>query len=151
MDIEYPVKLAVTLKPIINKTAPEVLISVPGHAVVETLWRPKEIEFDFSASQAAWLEIKFLNKNYNEYTSSHDMAVIVDRVEFFGIADPRFVWAGVYCPDYPEPWYSQQSPLPAPALTNHNYLGWNGVWRLDFDVPVFGWIHRTMGMGWVYS
>jgi hypothetical protein len=79
------------------------------------------------------------------------MAVIIDSVEFFGISDPRFVWAGVYWPEYPEPWLSQQNPSPQAALTNHNYLGWNGVWRLNFDVPVFTWIHKTLGMGWIYQ
>jgi hypothetical protein len=150
MATDYLVKLAINLSPRINRTPPEVSISVPGHVTHETLWKPKRIELEYSGSQGQ-LEVKFHNKNYNEYTGTHDMAVIIDSVEFFGISDPRFVWAGVYWPEYPEPWLSQQTPPPQTALTNHNYLGWNGVWRLNFDVPVFTWMHKTLGMGWIYQ
>lgn len=150
MDTKYKVKLAITLSPRINITPPEVIVSVPGYTTHETLWKTKRIEAEF-VDKAGFLDVKFFNKKYEETTGDKDMAVIIDQVEFFGISDPRFVWAGIYCPEYPEPWYSQQSSKPEPALTLHNYLGWNGVWRLEFDVPVFSWIHRTLDMGWIYS
>lgn len=150
MATNYSVKLAINLVPKINLTPPEVFVSVPGYVVRETLWKPKRIELEYLGSHGE-LEVKFTNKNYNETVDGKDMAVIIDSVEFFGISDPRFVWAGVYCPEYPEPWYSQQQIKPEPALTAHNYLGWNGVWKLEFDVPVFTWMHQTLGMGWIYS
>ena len=139
-------KVAVTLTPKLDDIAPEVFVSVPGHVVRHTLRETQRIELEFDAP-VGWLEIVFMNKPELD----HNMAVIVDQVEFFGITDARFVWAGVYTPKYPEPWYSQQTSPPPAKLPQHNYMGWNGVWRLDFDVPVFTWIHQTLSLGWIYS
>ena len=139
-------KVAITLTPKIHKLAPEVSVSVPGHLVNETLWRTKRIDLEFDAAQG-WIEVELANKP----ALDPDMAVIIDQVEFFGISDPRFVWAGVYTPNYPEPWYSEQSPPPPAQLHQQNYLGWNGRWRLDFSVPVFTWMHQTLNLGWIYS
>jgi len=139
-------KVAVTLTPLIHNLAPDVFVSVPGHVVRETLWGPKRIELEFDAA-TGWIEVVFMNKP----PLDPDMAVVIDQVEFFGISDPRFVWAGVYTPSYPEPWYSEQDPPPPAQLRHQNYLGWNGRWRLDFSVPVFTWMHQTLNLGWIYS
>lgn len=146
MATEYLVQMAVTLTPKIGTAAPEVQISVPGHCVTHVLHQTEKIHLEFAAT-SGWLEIKFCNKPEID----HDMAIIVDRIEFFGISHPKFVWQGVYRPDYPEPWYSQQSSVPAPTLPACNYLGWNGRWRLDFDVPVFTWMHQVQDLGWIYQ
>jgi hypothetical protein len=146
MATEFPVKLAVTLTPKLTKTSPYVLVSVPGHVHRIELWETKRIELEFTAS-VAWLEVTF----YNKPDIDNTMAVIVEQVEFFGISDPKFVWAGVYTPKYPEPWYHQQIPSPAAQLHQQNYLGWNGTWRLDFEIPVFTWIHTIQNLGWIYQ
>ena len=139
-------KLAITLTPVHTDLVPDVFISVPGQVVRETLHTTKRIELEFDAP-VGWLEIVFMNKPDNDAS----MAVVVDKVEFFGIADPKFVWAGVYTPKYPEPWYSQQIEKPPAQLPQQNYMGWNGTWRLDFTVPVFTWMHQTLSLGWVYQ
>jgi hypothetical protein len=139
-------KIAIVLTPILNKTPPDVFVSVPGSVVRETLWDTKTIELEFDAP-VGWVEVVFMNKPELD----HDMAVIVDRVEFFGVSDPKFVWAGVYTPKYPEPWYSEQAEKPPAQLPQQNYMGWNGTWRLDFSVPVFTWMHKTMNLGWIYQ
>jgi hypothetical protein len=146
MTTEYLVQIAVTLTPKFGGVAPEVRVSVPGHAVSQVLHQTQKIQLEFVAD-TGWLEINFCNKP----DLDHTMAVIVDSVEFFGISDPKFAWRGVYCPDYPEPWYSQQCPAPAAELPGCNYLGWNGRWRLDFDVPVFSWMHQVQNLGWIYQ
>jgi hypothetical protein len=146
MATEYLVQAVLTLTPKIGVAAPEVRVSVPRYSVTHVLQQTEKIQLEFVAS-SGWLEIEF----YNKSDLDHDMAVIVDSVEFFGISDPKFVWHGVYCPKYPEPWYSQQQPLPAVALPACNYMGWNGSWRLSFDVPVFEWMHRVQDLGWIYQ
>jgi hypothetical protein len=139
-------KIAVTLTPNPSKIAPEVFVAVPGHVIRETLWETKRIELEFDAP-VGWLEVVFMNKPEFD----QDMAVTIDQVEFFGIADPKFVWAGVYSPKYPEPWYSQQPVTPPAELSQQTYMGWNGMWRLDFTVPVFTWMHQTLNLGWIYQ
>ena len=139
-------KVAITLTPKLNQLPPEVFVSVPGYTTREVLWETKRIELEFNAP-VGWLEIVFMNKPNND----PDMAVMIDKVEFFGISDPRFVWAGVYTPKYPEPWYSQQTEKPLAQLSQQTYMGWNGKWRLEFTVPVFTWMHKTLNLGWIYS
>ena len=139
-------KVAVTLTPKSSKIAPEVFVSVPGHVVHEILWDTKRIELEFD-TPVGWLEVVFMNKPELD----QDMAVVIDQVEFFGIADSKFVWAGVYTPKYPEPWYRQQPVKPPAELSQQTYMGWNGRWRLDFTVPVFTWIHQTLNLGWTYQ
>jgi hypothetical protein len=146
MTTDYLVQMAVTLTPKIGITAPEVQISVPGYRTTHVLQQTEKIQLEFVAA-TGWLDIVFCNKSELD----GEMAVIVDRIEFFGISHPKFVWSGVYYPQYPKLWHSQQCPAPAAELPGSDYMGWNGRWRLDFDVPVFGWMHRTQGLGWIYQ
>jgi hypothetical protein len=147
MTTEYPiVKLAVTLTPVFDKTAPDVLISVPGQIIRKTLCKTQRFELEFAAPWG-WLEVVFLNKPELD----NSMSVSIDTVEFFGISDPKFAWKGVYTPIYPEPWYSEQLIKPEKELPGATYLGWNGAWRLNFTVPVFTWMHQVQGLGWIYQ
>ena len=146
MATEYLVQMAVTLTPKIGNVVPEVQISVPGYSARYVLQHTKKIQLEFTADQG-WLDILFFNK----VDSDADTAIIIDSIEFFGITDPQFVWTGTYCPIYPEPWHSQQISKPATQLHQQNYLGWNGTWRLDFEVPVFTWIHKIQNLGWIYQ
>lgn len=92
------------------------------------------------------LEIEHKNKPPHDA----DTALIVTSIAFNDIASDKFAWRGVYTPAYPEPWASEQSDL-APELPANNYLGWNGVWRLEFTVPIFTWIHQVEDLGWIYD
>ena len=77
------------------------------------------------------------------------MAVEIESVTVEGITVDRFKWAGIYTPNYPEPWASTQTNL-QPTLQSATYLGWNGRWELPFSVPIFTWIHQTENLGWIY-
>jgi hypothetical protein len=81
-----------------------------------------------------------------------DTALIVKAIQFNNIDGEQFVWQGRYQPDYPEPWAAQQQAQGIqlePELAS-NYLGWNGVWRLEFSAPIFTWIHEVKNLGWIY-
>lgn len=138
------VKLRVSLIPVAR---PWVRIQAPGFDHRQRLSGPAVFDIDFySAESQQTLTIEHHDKSDLDATT----AVMIDSVSFFGIQDPRFAWAGVYRPCYPEPWASQQADL-ADELSPHTYLGWNGVWRLTFGVPVFTWIHRVQNLGWIYG
>lgn len=94
------------------------------------------------------LSVAFSNKEDSDtdLVNKRDKAVVIKEIEFFGIHSPRFVWAGEYRPIYPP--HMQDQPE---TLKYHNYLGWNGVWYLDFTVPIFTWIHQTEDFGWIYD
>jgi hypothetical protein len=80
--------------------------------------------------------------------------VRITSLAFNGIASAKFIWHGRYCPEYPEPWATEQQAqglVLESEISNTDYLGWNGEWSLDFTVPVFTWIHKTENLGWIYD
>jgi hypothetical protein len=94
--------------------------------------------------------IKYYNKSHSDLKQS----IQIKSIKLNSIEDSRFIWAGVYCPTYPEPWASQQRQQGAvllPTLNNTDYLGWAGTWTLTFDVPIFTWIHKTTNLGTIYD
>jgi hypothetical protein len=140
----YPVKMSVTLRPVDN---PEVRIGINGGLFPLRLDKTETINFEFESDVPCELTVELINKTAQE-------AVVIESVSFFGIEDPKFAWAGVYTPVYPEPWATEQRDqgvVLKPQLCPHTYLGWNGKWTLTFTVPVFTWIHRVQNLGWIYG
>lgn len=156
MAIKYPVKIAVTLRPVWHQDPPRIRVGIDNNLTEIDLRKNTTINFDFESDSACELSVEFLNKQDSDTVpeSGLDKAVIIENVSFFGISDPKFVWAGIYTPNYPEPWATQQQSQGVALkqhLTPHNYLSWNGKWRLTFTVPVFTWIHQTQDLGWIYG
>lgn len=144
---DYRVHLKVALQP---QGQPQVRVRLGDQSRLQQIDQATVFAFDVVAQQSVILEIELLNKN----DLDADTAVNIDSIEIFGISDPRFVWAGHYTPDYPEPWATQQRLAGhdlAPVLTNHTYLGWRGVWRLEISLPAFTWMHQTQGLGLIYE
>lgn len=83
-----------------------------------------------------------------------DQAIRIRSLALGGIVDQRLIWQGQYRPCYPEPWASQQRRAGnnlSDVLGNTDYLGWNGIWQLEFTVPVYAWLHQSMNLGWLYD
>lgn len=102
------------------------------------------------------LSVEFYNKKDNDTIVSQglDKAVIINSITLNNITDPKFIWSGIYQPEYPEPWATEQKNAGVhleTELTNTNYLGWNGEWSLVFSTPVFTWIHQLQNLGWIYE
>jgi hypothetical protein len=127
----------------------ECIVFLDGEPVTfdRTISGPTSYSVDQELSAGSHtLEIKHHRKLPTDATT----AVIIKSIAFNDITSDKFVWAGVYTPNYPEPWASKQTDL-AKEITNTNCLGWNGVWRLEFTAPVFTWIHRVENLGWIYD
>jgi len=143
----YSVQFAVTLVP--HGTVKPV-ISYGLEQVIDTVELSDTIAltFDLSLSTGpATFFIEFCNKTDN----TPDMAVEIQSVTFEGMTLDRFKWASRYYPLYPEPWASQQvNPLPE-FQSSATYMGWNGRWELNFEVPIFTWIHQLEALGWIYA
>lgn len=153
MHSKYRVNLKIHLTPVWHADPPRGKVSAGDLSIDFELTEPRDFELNFTALERSFLRVEFLNKTDADTIQDQglDKAIVIDWVEFFGIRDPKFVWEGVYTPVYPEPWYSQIESKPADALKNTNYLGWNGVWQLDFTVPIFSWIHQQQSHGWLYD
>ena len=150
---EFNINVQLGLTPVYHDQLPKVIVRAGGQQLQVWLDQPRVFEFEYTASDHSWIEVEFLNKTDSDtvLATGLDKAVKIDFVSFFGIQDPKFIWAGQYTPVYPEPWFSEQQPRPNYTVNNTSYLGWNGVWRLDFDVPVFTWIHQIQSHGWLYN
>lgn len=156
MAIDYPIKLDIRLCPVWHSDPPKINIGVNGILEQTTLSQAQTFHYEYSASANSTITVELLNKTDADTVPDKglDKAVIIESVSFFGITDPKFVWLGVYEPNYPEPWATeqrQQGVVLKQQLTNHNYISWNGKWTLTFTVPVFTWIHRVQNLGWVYG
>lgn len=124
-----------------------VVVGIDQNTTTVNLDKTTTINWEFEARHSCRLIVEFQDKQDQE-------AVVVESVSFFGIEDPKFAWAGVYEPRYPEPWATEQADqgvVLKPQLCSHTYLGWNGKWTLTFDVPVFTWIHKIQNLGWIYT
>jgi len=98
--------------------------------------------------------VEFLNKKNSDTVDAKDKAVKIDKIIFNNIESEKFVWQGIYQPNYPEPWATQQKKLGKElnsVLTPITYLGWNGQWRLTYSTPIFTWIHKIKNHGWIYE
>ena len=93
---------------------------------------------------------KFYIEFYNKTDTMQDAAVEIKSVSFEKLTLDRFKWSSKYYPIYPQPWASQQTePLPE-YQSSATYLGWNGRWVLEFETPIFTWIHRLENLGWIF-
>ena len=139
MTTEYPVKMTVTLEPV---QSPFVTVTAGKITYTQQLLTTTSFDFDFVAADQAVLTVE----HHSKLDSDVDTAVIVQNIEFYGIRDPRFIWAGTYYPVYLGHYPDQKSKLPG-----QGYLGWNGTYVLEFQVPVFSWIHQVQYLGWLYQ
>jgi hypothetical protein len=97
------------------------------------------------------VSLTFLNKDYSEFEKyNKDMAVMINQVT---VQDYHYDFSkhSVYLPDYPEPWAQQQKDQGNVLLpeVHSNYMGWNGEWQLNLEMPVYRWIHKTVDLGWL--
>jgi hypothetical protein len=149
----YQVHLSILLRPIWVNNPPTIRIGMNGTMADVTL--DKETWFDYrytSASTVDKLQIEFYGKTDadTDIINNKDTAVIIEQVKLNGMASPKFAWAGVYTPNYPAH-YIKDNPTSASTLSPFTYLGWNGVWELEFTVPVFTWIHKVEDLGWIHD
>ena len=144
MATKYQVKMKLRLTPIGN---PWVKVGINDYYQIKQLVTSTDFEYEFDADDSVTLTVEHFDKS----ESDPDTAVEIASIDFFGISDPKFAWSGTYYPNYPKLWSSQQETMPARELAGQTYLGWNGVYSLKFDVPVFTWMHQIQNLGWIYQ
>lgn len=156
MTISYPVELDICLQSVWHDNPPEINIGIDDHIQKIILTDNQVFHYEFMADDRSTFTVELLNKTDADTipATGLDKAVIIESVSFFGISDPKFAWAGVYEPKYPEPWASQQRSqgvVLRQHLSPQTYLGFNGKWTLAFSVPVFKWMHQVQDLGWIYD
>ncbi len=68
--------------------------------------------------------------------------IIVNRIPL-----EKLLYLGVFYPDYPEPWHTEQKELGIElptSMTYHNKLFHNGRWILNFEMPIHVWFFNNI-------
>jgi hypothetical protein len=156
MAISYPVELDIHLRSVWHDNAPKINIGINDDINSIILSEDQVFHYEFICNNNSTLTVELLNKTDSDTIPDKglDKAVIIESVSFFGISDPKFAWAGVYEPNYPELWASEQrnqGVILKQHLSPQTYLGFNGKWTLSFSVPVFTWMHTVQNLGWIYD
>lgn len=156
MDTEvYSTEIKLKLKPVLTAGYPYCKVRIGNEVIYDSYLKDStdisyKKEFDKSTQ---FLEIHFNNKTDADSTESTDKAIIIESIEINNFKSKKFIWEGIYEPKYPKIWYLEQvkkGTTPSKQLKNCSYLGWNGVYRLEFDVPAYTWIHKVLDFGMIY-
>jgi len=130
-------RISVLLKPIGN---PRCRIMLGDQ--IQDLTLDKDIWVELICSTSATLKIEHYGKDDLDPTT----ALLIDEIKFNGLSSHKFVYQGTYHPSYPPHLIDNDK-----VLHHKNYLSWNGVWTLDFTLPIYTWIHKTLDLGWIYD
>jgi hypothetical protein len=144
MDTKYLVNIEVALTP---KGIPCIAYGIDKLGEPILLARPTVLRFDLDLNLG---EHKLLLELSGKANKDAETAVIIDSIKIEGMELDRAKWAGLYYPIYPESWAASQTDL-SDVLTNCTYVGWNGLWVLEFTVPIFTWVHKLENLGWIYD
>ena len=148
----YPTKISVLLKPVWFDRKPTGRIGLDSLKDF-ILDKPTWFDFELISNKeiTAQLRIEHYSKTNQDtrVDTGEDTAIVIEEIKFNGISSPKFAWQGIYQPDYPEH-YSQGKNLES-TLSPHTYLVWNGVWTLEFTLPIYTWIHKIENFGWIYD
>ena len=76
-----------------------------------------------------------------------DQLLHIKSIEIDEIDIGALVYEGVYTPDYPEPWATQQrkanAELPE-SFKNVTQMGHNGQWKFTFSSPFYMWLLENL-------
>lgn len=135
----YPVNIEILLKPV---GSPRCKISLDDQRRDLTVDKETQIKLFHQGHSKVRLTIEHYDKAELDPTT----ALIIEEIKFNDISNPKFVYQGVYYPNYPKHLIGNDTVLP-----HKNYLSWNGVWQLEFTLPIYTWIHKTLDFGWIYD
>lgn len=143
----FNVKIKIQLVSHVVKTIPEISIGY-NNKVLETVLVDSgshSLEYSFGLAEGkSKFYIDFNNKQYSEWSESSDMAIEISKVTFQNLTDD-FKHLSLYIPDYP----SAEEKLKWDPIIHSNYLGWNGRWFIEFNTPIYRWLHQQLNLGWL--
>ncbi len=76
-----------------------------------------------------------------------DQLLHIKSIEIDEIDLGSLIYEGVYKPNYPEPWASQQTEAgnkPPETLKNVTQIGHNGTWTFTFESPFYMWLLENL-------
>jgi hypothetical protein len=136
----------------------EILIGDKSHFrgdITGTEDKPDVVEFEheFTEGEKNELIIKRSGKDKNQAVVNensdllkdqllHIKSIDIDEIDISGL-----VYEGIYTPEYPEPWATQQreagKELPE-SFKNVTAMGHNGEWSFKFESPFYMWLLENL-------
>ena len=123
--------------------------------ITSTEDKPQSIEFEHESEEGKdhTLTISRSGKTKSDTVINDkgdilkDQLLHIKNIEIDEIDIGALVYEGVYTPEYPEPWATQQrsagQELPV-SFKNVNTMGHNGVWQLRFASPFYMWLLENL-------
>jgi len=136
----------------------EILIGDKSHFtgdITGTEDKPNVVEFEheFTEGEKSVLIIERSGKNKGQTVINENGDVLKDQllhikgIEIDEIDLGALVFSGVYTPEYPEPWASQQRQagveLPE-SFKNVTSIGHDGTWSFKFESPFYMWLLENL-------
>ena len=117
--------------------------------------KPQLIEFesDLEEGKEYALTIKRSNKDKGETIVNdkgdilQDQLLHIKSIEIDEIDIGALVYEGVYTPEYPEPWATQQQEAGTKlreSFKNVTRMGHNGTWKFKFASPFYMWLLENL-------
>jgi hypothetical protein len=136
----------------------EIMIGDKSHFtgdITGTEGKPDVIEFEheFTEGEKCELIINRSNKVKGQTVVNENGDVLKDqllhikRIEIDEIDLGAMVYEGVYTPDYPEPWASQQRQAGVElqqSFKNVTAIGHDGTWSFKFESPFYMWLLENL-------
>ena len=116
---------------------------------------PEVIEFEHELAEGSdyHLTIKRSGKGKNQTVVNDKGDILKDQllhiksIEIDEIDIGALVYEGVYTPEYPEPWATQQRESGQDlkdSFKNVTQMGFNGEWKFTFSSPFYMWLLENL-------
>jgi len=123
--------------------------------ITGTEHKPDVIEFDHEVEEGneGILIIKRSGKTLNQTVINdkgdilNDQLLNIKGIEIDEIDIGTLVYEGVYTPEYPEPWATQQREAGVElqeSFKNVSQIGHNGEWQFKFASPFYMWLLENL-------
>lgn len=144
---DFSVKIKIQLFSHVVNTLPEIVLGCNNQQIENITLSPgaHNLEYNFKLDNGkSKFYIDFKNKQYSEWSENSDMAVEIVNVQFQNLPD-NFNHLSFYVPDYP----TEEEKQKWDSVIHSNYMGWNGRWYLEFETPIYYWLHQKLDLGWL--
>ena len=136
----------------------EILINEESKIIKDidtTEQNPSIVEFEHECKEGEQYQLilKRTGKDKNQTVIDSDGKITKDQllhiksIEIDEIDIGSLIYEGLYTPEYPEPWYSQQvkaNKTPEKSFKNATSMGHNGIWEFKFQSPFYMWLLENL-------
>lgn len=101
-----------------------------------------DIDLELDANQNCVLEINRKAHDNTHHQICKFLSLSVDGIDISSVLN-----YGLFYPEYPEPWFTEQLSMGTHWPQSHcgwREWGWNGAWRLEYSTPFYTWLLKMV-------